>query len=68
MENLISITIYNSKVFNVISDERSKTVCPLILKEPDMIAGNCKILDVYAEQYGMQGKKKTYTICYYGKL
>ena len=51
----------------MISDEREKTVCPMTLKETDMMEDNCTKLEVYAKQYGVQSEKKAYIICYHSK-
>ena len=51
----------------MISDVRGPTVCPLILKESDMTEDECVTLTVYAEQYGVRSKNKTYTVCYNSK-
>ena len=56
------------KIIDVISDYREATVCPLILKESEMTAGECITLEVYAEQYGVSSEKKVFGICYVGKI
>ena len=55
------------KVINVISDERSATICPLTLKESEITAGDCVGLEVHAEQYGVQSQMKFVDVCYDGK-
>ena len=32
-----------------------------------MTLGECMILEVHAEQYGVQSEMKVYNVCYYGK-
>ena len=54
-------------VINIISDGREKTVCPLTINESEMMPGNCTMLEVYAEQYGVQSEKKAYVVCYHSK-
>ena len=51
----------------MIPDERDTTVCPLTLKESNMMAGECRMFEVHAEQYGVRSGKKSYTVCYDGK-
>ena len=48
----------------MISDERHDTVCPLILNESEMTAGECITMTVFAEQYGVLSDKIAYDICY----
>ena len=51
----------------MISDDREPTVCPFTLKETELTADECIILDVYAEQYDIKSNNKTYRICYNSK-
>ena len=61
-----SVIIVKSLMF-FFSDERNSTVCPLTVNESEMTAGECMTLEVYAEQYGVESKKKAHNVCYYGK-
>ena len=63
-----ALSVIHLQSHNVISDDRETTYCPLTLMESDLDVGECMTLEVYAEQYGVQSEKKSFTACYDGKV